>query len=329
MSCHLKVTFLVLFQVSFIIGTLAAPHDITITEGTGNPVLSQTTVGSGRFYFASVLFDPFAGKFRAWADASSSNHITYAESVGNNPAIWTGYTLCVGTLGPRGKAHVVQLGPNSFRMWHTGEDGTPGYQVYTFTGSDGINWVNNTPITGVADQPDSTPFADGPFEHFAPFWDGVKYYCLTNTREGAAGQTERELNWFSSNDGITWVHLNGTGIVGYDVSTLIKHPHRQNTWYAYGYQAGGEDNILSFLSTDNGATWQEDENPVPVIGLRGDYPYNPDRNYNPSAVYLGQGKWVFLRTTSNASATPVHTTSYATGVETGLPASDVENWMIY
>lgn len=306
----------------------AAPSDIAITEGAGNPVLLQTSVGAGRYYYAHVLYDPFAGKYRAWADASSSNDITYAESTGDNPAAWSGYTLCTGTLGPRGKAHVVQLGANSFRMWHTGDDGTPGYEVHTFTGSNGIDWSNATPITGVADTGDSIPTADGPFEHFCPAGNGAGFVCLANTREGSAEQTGRELNWYSSADGITWTFEHGTGILGYDISTLVRHPDRANTWYAYGYQQGGEDFIVSLYSTDNGATWQMDQEPVPVIGVAGEFPYNPNRNYNPQAIYRGSGNWVFFRTTSDSSASPAHRTSYSTGIESGLTFSSIENWML-
>ncbi len=310
----------------------AAPHDITWTEGPENPVLSQTTVGAGRFYYAHVLYDAFAGKYRAWADASSSNDITYAESVGNSPASWTNYTLCNVTPSARGKAHVVQLGANSFRMWHTGEDGTPGYEVYTYTGSDGINWSEGILITGVADSigiegaADSTPYADGPMEQFAPAAGGPGFYCLSNTREGGAGQTERQINLYSSVDGITWTFVRSTEIFGWDVSTLVIHPDRPNTWYAYLYTA--DTQIASMQTTDGGMTWEIDEEPVPVIGLAGEFPYNPSRNYNPSAIYRGSGNWVMFRTTSNSEATPVHTTSYATGVEANLPSA-VESWSQY
>lgn len=310
----------------------AAPNDITWTEGAGNPAIYQTSIGAGRFYYAHVLYDSYAGKYRAWADASSSDSITYAESAGDNPASWTGYTLCDVTPSKRGKAHVVQLGANSFRMWHTGEDGTPGYEIYTYTSTDGITWSNATLISGVADSAgiddatDSTPYADGPMEQFAPTRVDTGFVCLTNTREASAGQTSRQINLYSSADGITWTFVRGTEVYNYDVSTMVIHPDRPNTWYAYLYMS--DTTIASMQSTDGGVTWELVEEPVPVIGSTAEYPYNLSRNYNPSLIYRGNGNWVIFRTTSNSEAAIVHTTSYATGVEANLPSS-VECWSQY
>src|SRR5687768_3636688 len=92
----------------------AAPHDITWTEGTPNPVTGDPGFGSGRTYYASVLFDPHAGKYRIWFDSASGAQIGYGESTGDDPTSFGKYQLVTGLNAASSKSHVVQLGPDSF-----------------------------------------------------------------------------------------------------------------------------------------------------------------------------------------------------------------------
>src|SRR3990167_812807 len=85
----------------------SAPHDIAWFEGTQNPVITQSALGAGRAYYASVLFDTTegqgitAGRYRAWFDASSGNDIATAMSDPGtiSGGIWSGYTLVTGLVG--------------------------------------------------------------------------------------------------------------------------------------------------------------------------------------------------------------------------------------
>jgi YD repeat-containing protein len=294
------------------VGAWAAPRDITWTEGTTNPVTGDPGFGGGRTYYASVLFDAAAGKYRIWFDSSSGADIGYGESVGDDPTKFGNYQLVQGLNAKSSKSHVVQLGPNSFRMWYAGPGGTPGYEIRTAVSADGVHWSEDVACTGiVAADADTT----GPNEHFAVtrLRNGT-FYALAQTDargDGTAGR-DATMNAYTSTDGIAWTLQGAVDISVANITSIVDHPDRQNTIYAWGYSADG--NMTSHVSTDGGKTWEDDEETVNNIGASGTHDWNQDRNYNPQAIYRGQGKWIMFRTVAEPKRT-----AYATGVEAGIP----------
>jgi hypothetical protein len=287
----------------------AAPRDITWTEGTPNPVTGDPGFGTGRTYYASVLFDANAGKYRIWFDSASGAQIGYGESIGDDPTSFGKYQLVKGLHTSSSKSHVIQLGPDSFRMWYAGLGGTPGYEIRTATSTDGINWSDDVPITGIVPE---DPDANGPNEHFAVVrkLDG-SFFALAQTvaeREG-----ERVMNAYTSADGIAWTLQGATDISVANITSIVDHPNRPNTMYAFGYR-GDVGPATSHVSTDGGKTWADDEEPINVVGEIGTQDWNQDRNYNPQAIYRGDGRWVMFRTVAEPKLT-----AYATGVEANLP----------
>jgi hypothetical protein len=290
----------------------AAPHDITWTEGVPNPVTGDPGFGGGRTYYASVLYDASAGKYRIWFDASSGADIGYGESVGDDPTKFGNYQLVKGLNAKSSKSHVVQLGPDSFRMWYSGPGGTPGYEIRTATSTDGVNWTNDVACTGiVANEPDTT----GPNEHFAVCrkLDGSFYGMAQTDAEGDGTSRDAVMNAYTSTDGIAWKLLGPVEIdpTVANITSIVDHPDRPNTMYAFGYSA--DDFSTSHYSTDGGKTWKDDEAPINHIGEGRSADWNQDRNYNPQAIYRGGGKWVMFRTVAEPKRT-----AYATGVEAGI-----------
>lgn len=286
----------------------AAPSDITWTEGTPNPVTGDPGFGDGRTYYASVLFDADAGKYRIWFDSASGAQIGYGESDGDDPTSFGKYQLVKGLHDSSSKSHVVQLGPDSFRMWYAGPGGTPGYEIRTATSTDGINWSDDVPVTGLVPEDADT---NGPNEHFAVTrkLDGT-FYALAQTVAERDG--ERLMNAYTSADGIAWTLQGPTDISVANITSIVDHPDRPGTMYAFGYSS--DPISTSHVSTDGGKTWADDEEPINNIGEAGTQEWNQDRNYNPQAIYRGEGRWVMFRTVAEPKRT-----AYATGVEANLP----------
>jgi YD repeat-containing protein len=291
----------------------AAPHDITWTEGTPNPVTGDPGFGGGRTYYASVLYDATAGKYRIWYDSSSGANIGYGESVGDDSTRFGNYQLVTGLNAASSKCHVVQLGPNSFRIWYSGPGNTPGYEVRTAISSDGVHWSEDVACTGiVANDPNS----HGPNEHFGVGRkrDGT-YFALAETDAAADAEVDvrdATMNAYTSTDGIAWQLQGPVEIDVANITSIVDHPDRPNTLYAFGYS--GDGNSTSHVSTDGGKTWADDEATLNHVGESGTQEWNQDRNYNPQAIYRGSGRWVLFRTVAEPKRT-----AYATGVETGLP----------
>jgi YD repeat-containing protein len=293
-------------------GAWAAPRDIKWTEGTTNPITGDPGFGDGRTYYASVLFDATAGKYRIWFDSSSGANIGYGESVGDDPTKFGNYQLVQGLNASSSKSHVVQLGPSSFRMWYAGPGGTPGYEIRTAVSADGVHWSEDVACTGiVAAEPDIT----GPNEHFAVTQRrNGEFFALAQTDAKGDGADGRDatMNAYVSPDGIRWALQSPVEISVANITSIVQHPDRQSTFYAWGYSADG--NMTSHVSTDGGKTWADDEETVNTIGESGTQPWNDSRNYNPQAIYRGQGRWVMFRTVAEPKRT-----AYATGVEAGVP----------
>lgn len=291
---------------------LGAPHDITWTEGTPNPVTGDPGFGDGRTYYASVLYDGSAGKYRIWFDSSSGADIGYGESVGDDPTHFGNYQLVTGLNASSSKCHVVQLGPDQFRMWYSGPGHTPGYEVRTATSTDGVHWENDVACTGIVmADPDTT----GPNEHFGVCrkLDGTFYALAETDATGDGSSRDATMNAYTSTDGIAWKLQGPVDISVSNITSIVDHPDRPNTMYAFGYT--DETNSTSHVSTDGGKTWMDDEDTINNVGAAATQPWNPDRNYNPQAIYRGNGKWVLFRTVADPKRT-----AYATGVEAGIPA---------
>jgi hypothetical protein len=256
-----------------------------------------------------VLFDPHAGKYRIWFDSSSGADIGYGESTGDDPTNFSKYQLVTGLHSSSSKCHVVQLGPDSFRMWYSGPGGTPGYEIRTATSTDGVRWTNDTACTGIVE---ADPDANGPNEHFAVGQkrDGT-FYALAQT--DPTGEDGRWMNAYTSTDGIAWTLVGPTDITVGNITSIVDHPDRPDTMYAFGYSS--DPISTSHVSTDGGKTWADDEEPINNVGEAGTQEWNQNRNYNPQAIYRGSGQWILFRTVAEPKRT-----AYATGVEAGLPA---------
>jgi hypothetical protein len=329
--------YLFLFCLCFAFSATVAsanPSDITWTDDVAlNPVLANTNVGDNRAYYACVIFDSEANKWRAWFDASSGKDIAYAESTDVEGKTWTTTTLCSGFYsGKQSKPFVIQVSPNQFRMWYTSDNRAGGYLISSCVSSDGITWQDDDWVVGIA-EPDPTQY--GPTERIAveQLEDGsfVGYVrCEEPEIEEAPGEPGQKLLYrYTSPDGMDWTWTGYTGVNdaegmgGMEFSSVVKHPDRENVWYAWGTAANASGPIYSFVSTDDGLTYTLDENPVLGIGEIGTESYNADRNYHASATYQGNGNWVLFRTVAEPK-----TTARATGVET-LPSTAVNHWELF
>lgn len=327
------VCLCLLSQLSF-----SKPSDIQWVDGVDvNPVIKEPGLtDANRAYYPFVLFDASANKWRAWFDASSGADVGYAESEGPDGLVWGNYALCDGfDTGVQSKVHVIQLGENSFRMWYMADARTTGYQINTAVSSDGVTWTEDTPITGMAGD-DMVTF--GPIERIAVVQDDdgsfVAYCRCEEFFLDAAIEffdQGKFLFRYESTDGVAWTWTGYTGVgdfagyEGFEFSSVVKHPDLENTWYAWGNNQNSAGPIASFVSTDGGIIFDLDEEIINVIGEAGTQSYNQERNFHPSATYLGNGDWVMFRSVSHDP----HATGIAWGTEPGLVGSSVPSWELY
>lgn len=309
-------------------GIWSAPSGIVWTDDTANnPVIASPGFGDNRAYYTNVLFDSTANKWRAWYDASSGFDIGYAESVDAAGTSWTNYQPCTGFSTDRqSKGFILQTGPAQFRMWYMANERAGGYQVNTCTSSDGISWTNDVPIEGVG-LPDITQM--GPTERIVveQLDNGtfVAYARVEEPDQDFEGWMPgmKMLYRYTSTNGIDWTLTNSVGVSevegleGIEFSSVVKHPDQANVWYAWGNPANGERPISSFVSTDDGMTFELDEDIVATVGDTETASYNQNRNYHASVTYLGNGQWVMFRTVAEPK-----TTARATGME----ATAVQDW---
>lgn len=293
---------------------MAAPSDITWTDDVSiNPVILNQTLGDKRAYYGCVIYDKTAQKWRAWYDASSGKDLGYAESTDVDGKTWTNYQLCKGfSSSQQSKAFVVQTGPSQFRMWYTADQRQGGYYISSCVSSDGVNWTQDDWVTGIA-EPD--PLQYGPTERIAVFrLDNGSFVAYVRCEEPEIAAVAdflgtKRLYRYTSSDGKAWTWAGDTGVSsiegmdGIKFSSVVKHHDKDGVWYAWGCGANSSGPIQSFVSTDDGLTFQLDENPVFGVGEIGTQTYNVDRNYHPSVTYMGQGRWIMYRTVAEPKAT--------------------------
>ncbi len=312
------------------------PSDIVWTDDVeNNPVIGSPGFGDNRAYYGQVIFDPIANIWRAWYDSSSGYDVGYAESTDSEGINWTNYAPVTGfTTSRQSKAVVLQIEDSLFRMWYMADERDQGYSVYTAVSSDGINWGDDQIIEGIVyDNLGSSQW--GPVERIAvtQLEDGTfTAYCRCEEPF-----LDAALEWFdqgkklfryTSEDGINWTWGGYTGvneIEGFEsleFSSVVKHPDIEDVWYAWGSMANSERPIYSFVSTDDGLTFELDEDPVANVGDYQTQPYNQNRNFHASVTYLGNGEWVMFRSTADPK-----TTSRATGIEE--ISSPIDHWYLY
>lgn len=310
----------------------AAPSDIVWTDDvTNNPVILEPGVtDANRAYYGTVIYDPYAKIWHAWFDASSGADLCYGKSSDIDGIQWGNYALCKGfsISYKQSKAFVIQLAENSFRMWYTADDRIGGYYINTCVSTDGITWSDDQWAVGIA-EPDASSY--GPIERFTAvrLADGTFVaYVRCEEPEIEAALEGKRLSRYTSPDGIHWTWTHDTlvndieGMESLEFSSVVKHPDKEGVWYAWGNTANSSGPFFSFVSVDDGLTFTLDENPVAVIGDLATQSYNVDRNYHPSATYLGNGNWVMFRTVAEPKAT---------ARSTGLEPIDVSvgEWSIY
>jgi len=329
-----KSIFLFSVMIASFIGVAAwaDPIDIVWTDDVAhNPVIvSPGVTDANRAYYGCVIFDSYANKWRAWFDASSGADVTYGESSGADGVQWGSYALCKGFgTSKQSKPFVIQLANDSFRMWYCADNRGGGYMINTCVSKDGVNWTNDEWINGIA-EPNPVDF--GPVERFAAvrLQDGsfVAYVCCQEPEIADAPPDGKFLHRYTSPDGINWTWTNytgvndGEGMGGMEFSSVVKHPEKAGVWYAWGNPSNSSGPFSSFVSTDDGLTFTLDEKIVLDIGEVGTQAYNKDRNYHPSATYMGNGQWVMFRSVAEPKATAI-----AMGVEDiGTP---VGAWELY
>ncbi|MDP8245428.1 MAG: hypothetical protein P9L94_15190 [Candidatus Hinthialibacter antarcticus] len=315
----------------------AAPSDITWTDDTANnPVIGPPGFGDNRAYYGYVIFDANANIWRGWYDSSSGFDVGYAESTDADGTSWTGYALITGFNSDlQSKAVVAQIGDSQFRMWYMANTRDGGYAIWTAVSSDGVNWSDDQPISGIAlDEEGTSRF--GPVERISvtTLEDGsfVAYCrCEEPYLDEAFDYFDlgKKLFRYTSADGITWQWAGYTGVneeegfEGIEFSSAVKHPDLEGVWYAWATSQNSSGPIYSYISTDDGMTYQLDENPVAVVGELGTASYNADRNYHATVTYMGNGEWVMFRSVAEPKRT-----ARATGVE-DLPNTNVAEWSLF
>lgn len=317
--------------------SFAAPGDITWTDDTANnPVIGPPGFGDNRAYYGHVIFDETANIWRAWFDSSSGFDVGYAESTNADGTSWTNYALVTGFNSDRqSKAVVVQTGDSQFRMWYTANTRDGGYPIWTAVSSNGVSWSDDKPVTGIAlDEEGTSRF--GPVERISvtQLEDGsFVAYCRCEEP-----YLDEAFDWFdlgkklfryTSANGVDWQWTGYTGVnedegfEGVEFSSVVKHPDREGVWYAWATSQNSSGPIYSYISTDDGLTYQLDENPVAVVGEIGTASYNADRNYHASVTYRGNGQWVMFRSVAEPKRT-----ARATGVE-DVPNTSVSHWSLF
>lgn len=342
-------------------GAWAAPHDITWTDSVSvNPVITQPGVTSAnRAYYGDAIFDPHANIFRAWFDASSGMDLAYGESTDNTGTQFRNYAVCTGwdpnlvenlNPGRHSKGHVVQLGPNSFRIYYmVGERTNGGYAIATAVSTDGVHWTSDQLVEGIGTAGAEPRGTWGPIERIAvAMISNGNFVAYCRCQEPEAQTPTGDYVWdqpgdfrvhrYVSTDGVNWQWTNDTGatfesyedaggnlvtLSNVEFQSVVKHPDRQGEWYAFASNQNSVDTMMSFHSTDDGATFKLDEPVMNGIGQLASQSYNQQRNFNPSAIYMGNGNWVCFRTVSEP-----HSTAIATGVESGLEVN-VGDWTLY
>ncbi len=315
----------------------SAPSDITWTDDeANNPVIGPPGFGDNRAYYAHVIFDETANLWRSWYDSSSGFDVGYAESTGADGITWTNYALVTGFDSDRqSKPVVIQIGDNQFRMWYMANLREGGYPIWTAVSSDGVTWSDDQPVSGIAFDPDGDP-RFGPIERIAvtQLEDGsfVAYCRCEDPFVDAADpwfDLGKKLFRYTSTDGVNWEWAGYTevneeeGFEGVEFSSAVKHPDREGVWYAWATTQNSSGPIYSYISTDDGLTYQLDENPVAVIGDIGTASYNQGRNYHASVTYMGNGEWVMFRSVAEPKRT-----ARATGTEE-LPNTSVNHWSLF
>lgn len=326
-----KIIYL-MTMLCVVVGAWSDPSDIVWEDDTtNNPVIvAPGLTDANRAYYATVIFDPYANIWRAWFDTSSGMDVAYGESSDADGINWGNYALCNGFTNSfkQSKPFVIQLDENLFRMWYTADDRGGGYFINTCTSTDGINWTNDEWVVGIA-EPDASTY--GPTERFTAVRldDGsLVAYVRCEEPDIEDALEGKRLSRYTSTDGVNWTWSNDTlvndieGLESMEFSSVVKHPDKDGVWYAWGNPANSEGPFQSFVSTDDGLTFELDENPVATIGEIGTQSFNQDRNYHPSATYMGNGQWVMYRSVAEPKAT-----ARAIGVEE--IETPISNWSLY
>lgn len=315
-----------------VISAWSDPGDIVWEDDTAhNPVIVEPGLtDANRAYYATVIYDPHADIWRAWFDASSGMDVAYGQSSDPDGIDWGNYALCEGFTNSfkQSKPFVIQLDENLFRMWYMADDRGGGYYINTCTSTDGVNWTDDEWVVGIA-EPDGSTY--GPTERFTAVLlnDGTFVaYVRCEEPDIEEALEGKRLSRYTSTDGVNWTWTNDTlvndieGMGSMEFSSVVKHPDKEDVWYAWGNPANSEGPYQSFVSIDDGETFLLDEDPVATIGEIGTQTYNQDRNFHPSATYLGDGQWIMFRSVAEPKAT-----ARATGEEE--IQTPINHWPIY
>ena len=224
-----------------------SPADIVWTDDVANnPVIVEPGLtDANRAYYGAVIFDEHANIWRAWFDASSGRDVGYGESTGPEGINFGSYALCGGfSTGRQSKPYVVQLGPNSFRMWYTADERASGYIINTCISTDGVTWTDDRDCVGIAED---DPTAYGPVERIAVArLDDGSFVAYVDCEEpdnydAYEPLTEYEvvgtklLHRYTSTDGINWTWTNytltneATDLANMEFSSVVKHVHSNAT----------------------------------------------------------------------------------------------------
>lgn len=270
-------------------GTPAAvePDGVTWTLYSGNPALTVADLNSesltyanlNGFYYASswVIYDN--GTYKMWTNGQNNSKVRIGYATSSDGYSWTPVGGSAGegaviTNGGSANYHALGISVikdgSTYKAWYACDDN--GFSRYYYaTSSDGISWSGRTLALG---------FDDGGALAFDDVQPGLTASCTVIKesngtykmwyvgRDSVASPYYFKIGLATSNDGISWTRVSGSGTGGcvFDSGTagkfddknvvhptVIKVGDTYKMWY-YGAANSGANGIGYATSTD-GINW--------------------------------------------------------------------------
>jgi hypothetical protein len=284
-------------------------------EYGNNPVFGQW-LGGAKAYYPKVIYD--ANQFSGHGDSyyykmwfQSSNGIGYAYS--NNGIIWTAGTNPLSALVASASHPLVKYDPNGFgsgvyyKIWYWS-----GNQTYTIDdlryaeSADGINWINDQPLT----QDGTSPLVTG---NSGPDWNAGSYGpCYIIYNPGGSNSIDDGNLWNNkyvfyymgtngnneyiglaySADGTHWKRYGNNpvlspGTASYWDNTSVGYCSVINIsgiwqmWYGGG---PGTNQGIGYATSTDGINWTKHPD-NPIFHKNDGIPWRNDRTYTPWVLY--------------------------------------------
>lgn len=298
--------------------------EITWTDRPDNPVDLPMPDGN-RSYMPCVIWNPDLNLYEMWYEQASIALETYVTS--KDGITWEDPTLCTGLYNGGGEIQSARISvlynsswSKKYKGYYFCRDSTSGGRgdhVRCVESDNGINWENDRDIfegeTGAglpAGSPDGHAVLHDPENPVAPFL--MYYFSSDNTI------------WYAkSEDGVAFepwdIAYDEEGLQPVTVLKIGDGDYRM--WAFRVYNVPG----IQYLRSTDAITWTLVADPLEAVGDAGPAgSWNDQRNYHPTVVYDGNGRFRMWRSGRN-EATATYRTGYATGVDPDLETS-VDNW---